>query len=283
MKIVVLGAGGQLGRCFQSLQERNNNRQYLFFDRSDFDVSDPDAYRGVLDDIAPDVLINCAAYTKVDLAETEKEEAYKVNVLGPKYGAEYGARNDIPLIHISTDYVYGLATSSIPETHEIAPVNYYGQSKWEGEKEINRSGCQHLIIRTSWLYAIYGNNFVKTMLRLSENRDEINVVSDQIGSPTYAADLAEAVDHILHTSNDVNSIPWGTYNFANKGAVSWYEFAREILKDKPVFVNPIPTTDYPTPAERPKYSVLDVSLFEETFGWPIPEWKDGLKRCMKKI
>ncbi len=282
MKIVVFGANGQLSRCFQGLQKRIKGRQYQFLDKSKFDISNPASY-DLLDAAEIDILLNCAAYTKVDQAESDQDQAYRVNVLGTALLASYGAKFNIPLIHISTDYVYGPAEEPMDESHDLSPVNYYGMSKLLGEEAILKSEVEFLILRTSWLYSEYGHNFVKTMLRLADGRDEISVVDDQMGSPTYAADLADAVDHILHASDDINSISWGAYNFANKGAVSWYEFAREILKDKHVSVKPIPSSDFPTPAARPAYSVLDVSLFEETFNWEIPGWKDGLGRCMEKM
>lgn len=282
MKIAVFGANGQMGQCFQYLQSNKIDRNYQFFEKSDFDISDSAAYTS-LDDHAIDVLLNCAAYTKVDQAESEREIAYRVNVLGPKLLAEYANNHHIPVIHFSTDYVYGPASKPIRESHDIAPVNYYGQSKWEGEQAIRQTVNRHFILRTSWLYSEYGHNFLKTMLRLAEDRHEINVVNDQTGSPTYAGELALAVDHILHAISDIDYLSWGTYNFAHKGAVSWYEFARNILAEKPVTVHPITTNKYPMPAKRPEYSVLDSTLFEETFQWNLPEWKVGLRQCLHRL
>ncbi len=282
MKIVVFGANGQMGQCFQYLQRSKIDRDYQFFEKSNFDISDPDAY-STLDGVGIDVILNCTAYTKVDQAESEREIAYKVNVSGPKLLAEYGEKHHIPLIHFSTDYVYGPATKPIRESHDIAPVNYYGQSKWEGEEVIRQGTKRHLILRTSWLYSEYGHNFVKTMMRLAENRNEINVVDDQTGSPTYGGELALAIDHILHTTSDLDILSWGTYNFAQKGAVTWYEFARNILAEKSVAVHPITTDKYPTPAKRPNYSVLDSSLFEKAFHWDLPDWKVGLGQCLRRL
>lgn len=281
MKIAVFGANGQLGQCFQRIQKIKGDRNYQFYGKSDFDISEPEDYKKLDDEI--DVLLNCAAYTRVDQAESERKIAYKVNVSGPKILAEYGEKHHIPLVHISTDYVYGPASQPINESHEIAPINYYGQTKWQGEEAVRQSTDRYWILRTAWLYSEYGHNFVKTMLRLAENREGINVVDDQTGSPTYAGELAMAIDHILHASPDLDDLSWGTYNFAHKGAVTWYEFAQNILADKPVAVHPITTKEYPTPADRPKYSVLDSSLFEKTFQWTLPDWKVGLRQCLRRL
>lgn len=282
MKVAVFGANGQLGRCIQDISKENTKLIYTFHDKKSFDIRDPFAYT-VLNPSDIDVLMNCAAYTAVDQAEKDRESARQINVDGAKMLADFGVLHNIPLVHFSTDYVYGESREPITENHDIEPVNYYGQSKWEGEEEIKNSGVSYLIFRTSWLYSEYGHNFVKTMLRLAGQHDEIKVVNDQTGSPTYARDLASAIDEILSTSDDIRNLPWGIYNFANKGAVTWQRFAVEILKDKPVLVKPIPTSEYPTPAVRPEYSVLDVSLFESTFGIKIPGWKDGLERCIARM
>lgn len=282
MKVVIFGANGQLGRCFQDVQKNNRERNYRFYDRSQFDIADPASYLS-LNPSEIDVIINCAAYTKVDQAESDREKAFEVNVTGPALLAEFARENNLTIIHFSTDYVYGPAHLPIRESHPIAPANYYGQTKWEGEEAVRSSGACHLIFRTSWLYSAYGHNFVRTMLRLSETKEEIKVVNDQVGSPTYAGNLAEAIDHILHSGLDTVSLPDGTYNLADKGEVSWYEFARMILKNKPVTLHPIPTESYPTTAARPAYSVLDLSLFENTFHWKIPDWTNGLNLCLDQM
>lgn len=282
MKAVVLGANGQLGRCFADLHRQGSEVDYLFYGRTQLDVSDPAAYR-VLDEQSFDILINCAAYTQVDQAETEREQAYRINVHGPQRMGQYAVRRGVPVIHISTDYIFAPASRPIDESHPIRPINYYGQTKWKGEQALRLSGARHLILRTSWLYSEHGHNFVKTMLRLAEDRPEISVVDDQTGSPTYARDLAEAIDHIISLRPGGDASIWGTYHFANKGAVTWYRFAHEILKHHMVNVLPIPTSSYPTPASRPAYSVLDSGFFEATFGWPIPDWKDALERCLSRL
>lgn len=281
MTWIVTGASGQLGLCFQEVQRLFPSRNYKFFTREELDITSEEnlselslgQYRGV---------INCAAYTHVDQAESDRQTAYAVNVEGPKLLANFCRRYDLPMIHISTDYVYGEADHPIRENHEIAPANYYGETKWKGEEVVRALLDRHLIVRTSWLYAHLGHNFVRTMIRLSEERTEIRVVKDQIGSPTYAMDLARALDDILHQEGGLRILKWGTFNFSNKGAVSWYEFAKSILKNKPaVTVRPISSDEYPVAARRSSYSVLDTSLFSETFGIEMRDWQESLKECLQ--
>ena len=282
MKIVVFGAGGQLGQCLADSLSEHPDIKFQLLDRSRFDIASAESYE-MLQKKDVNFLINCAAYTRVDLAETERDQAHRINVTGPKLLGKYASEHQIPILHISTDYVYGPGSEPLQEQDTIDPVNYYGQTKWEGEEALRQSGAHHIILRTAWLYSEYGHNFVKTMLTLAESRSVINVVSDQIGSPTYAGDLASAIVHVLKmTENQIDSFS-GTFNFANKGAVSWFQFAREILKEKEVEVLPIPTSSYPTPARRPTYSVLDSGLFERTFQWEIPHWKESLARCIVRL
>lgn len=281
MNVLVLGGSGQLGHCFQELAQSQNRINYKCWDRSRFDIGAPESMQ-LLQPEEIDLILNCAAYTQVDRAETEREEAYRSNVTGPALLAKWGKDHDIPLIHFSTDYIFSPATEPIPEDYPVDPVNYYGRTKWVGEEAIRESGVRHLIFRTSWLYSEFSHNFVKTMLRLAGQFPEIKVVDDQTGSPTYARDLASAIDRILPELNN-NAFPWGTYHYANRGATTWFGFAREILKNKNVKVRPIPTVDFPTPATRPKYSVLDTSRFRDTFRQEIPGWKESLKACMERM
>ena len=195
MKVAVLGAEGQLGQCFGAIS-RHSSVDYLFYNRSVIDISEPFTF-GILVDHGIDMVVNCAAYTQVDKAETDREQAYRINVEGPKNLGQYAFRNNLPVIHFSTDYIFAPASEPIGESHPIQPINFYGQTKWEGEEALRSSGATSCIIRTSWLFSEFGHNFVKTMLRLSESRTEITVVNDQTGSPTYARDLAEAVDDAL--------------------------------------------------------------------------------------
>ena len=282
MKVAVFGANGQLGHCFQDIEQGCSSREYFFFDKAGFNIVDPNAY-ALLDNQNIDLMINCAAYTAVDRAETDRDNAYQINVTGPKLLAAFALKNNIPLIHFSTDYVYAPSTKPIDESHNIAPVNFYGQTKWEGEEAIRNSGAKYLIFRTSWLYSEHGNNFVKTMLRLAESRNELRVVNDQTGSPTYAYDLVLAIDSIIHTCEIIDHLPQGTYNFANKGSATWYGFACEVLKDKKVNLIPISSEEYPTAAERPTYSVLSSTKFEERFDWQIQTWEDSLSECRKGL
>lgn len=283
MTLLVTGAGGQLGRCFQEIGKEFPDRDYRFFTREDLDITSEESFsrlnardfRGV---------INCAAYTRVDRAETEREKAYAVNVQGPELLARWCRAHGLFLIHISTDYVYDIAEAPIREDHAIGPVNYYGETKWLGEEAVRENLSSHLIIRTSWLYSHRGHNFVQTMLRLGKERDSVRVVDDQKGSPTYAMDLALALDQILHREGKKESLSWGTYNFSNRGEVTWYEFAGRILKDAGrISVIPISTAEYPTPARRPSYSVLDSTLFAETFDIEIPGWEESLEKCLSKV
>ena len=226
-----------------------------------------------------DLIINCAAYTAVDRAESDIDLAKKINTDGPKNLAQSGAK----LIHISTDYVFD-GTGHIPYTpdDETNPTSVYGKTKRDGELAVIENSECYIIIRTAWLYSVYGNNFVKTMRRLGAERNEINVVSDQIGTPTYASDLAAAIVKIIPQMTRENS---GIYHFTNMGVCSWYDFAIEImeLSDITCMVNPIKTSQYPTPATRPSYSVLDKSKITETFGIKIPHWRDGLKKCIYEL
>lgn len=279
MNIAVLGAEGQLGQCFRAIS-RHSSVDYHFYNKNTVDITNPFTF-GILEDHGIDLVINCAAYTLVDKAETDREQAYRINVEGPKKLGQYAFRNNLPIIHFSTDYIFAPASKPIGESHPIQPINFYGQTKWEGEEAFRDSGATSCIIRTSWLFSEFGHNFVKTMLLLSENRTEISVVNDQTGSPTYARDLAEAIDDALGRFG--KNFPSGTFHFANKGPTTWYDFACEILRNRKTIVHPIPTSSYPTPAQRPIYSVLDVSHFEKTFEWEISNWKDALRRCMERI
>lgn len=283
MNVLVFGSRGQLGQCFKQISQHRPDRRYVFFDREEFDITDPFAYSSNALKNAK-VLINCAAYTHVDAAETDQIQARNINTIGPGLMAKYCKDKDVSMIHFSTDYVYGPAVQPIREDHIIDPLNYYGQTKWQGEEAIRGSGASHLIFRTSWLYSAYGNNFVKTMLRLAEERNEIGVVDDQTGSPTYAMDLARAVDDLIHWSGKSRCAWHDTYNYANRGAITWFEFAREILKDREdVAVRPISSSSYPTPAKRPVYSVMDVNKFEEKSERSIRDWKAALKECMGEL
>ena len=229
-----------------------------------------------------DYCINCAAYTAVDKAETEKDFALKINVTGAENLAIACQKHDVALLHISTDFVFdGEQKHPYTEKDVALPRSVYGQTKLDGEEAIKNSLIKYFIIRTSWLYSEYGTNFLKTMLRIGKERSELGIVSDQIGTPTYAGDLAAVLLEIIQQE----SSSYGVYHYSNKGQCSWYDFAKAIFEESALEVNtkPIPTTAYPTPAERPKYSVLDKSKIKNTFGITIPHWETSLKKVVAEM
>lgn len=279
-KILVTGATGQVGSELKVLAPSYSQLDWVFADRSVLDLSDLKAISQVLDEIQPQIIINCAAYTAVDKAETETELADILNHQAVAVLAQWSHYNGCQLIHISTDYVFdGNSNSALSEEASTGPINVYGQTKLAGEQACLRENPNAIIIRTSWVYSRFGNNFVKTMCRLMQERDKLNVVNDQIGSPTYAADLAKAILTIISHPN------WqaGIYHYSNEGEISWYEFALAIqeIGGFQCEITGIPSTDYPTPARRPKYSLLDKSKITNTFGVIIPDYRESLEKCMK--
>lgn len=283
IKIIVTGSNGQLGQEFQELAAQHNDCQFFFFSKNELNITDDTAIFSALQNIKPDYLINCAAYTAVDKAETEQELAFAINAEAVKKMAAACKQADVRFVHISTDYVFdGKGVKPYKEDDIIVnPVNVYGASKYAGEKEALNTNDASLIIRTSWVYSSFGNNFVKTMLRLFESRPEVKVVNDQYGSPTYAADLAEAILTIIQSGK------WegGVYHFSNEGDITWYDFACEIKKltNAVCVVTPIPTEEYPTPANRPDYSVFDKSKIQQIFGIQIKDWQKSLELCISKL
>ncbi|MEP6467793.1 MAG: dTDP-4-dehydrorhamnose reductase, partial [Parafilimonas sp.] len=268
--ILVSGKNGQLGKELQDIASLYKNFEFIFFDKDELNIADEQLLQTIFQKYSPSFFINCAAYTAVDKAETEQEKAYLINAEAVGNIAKQCHQFNTTLIHISTDYVFdGNGNAPYKEEDETNPVNYYGYTKWLGEQLALNNNPQTIVIRTSWVYSKYGNNFVKTMLRLMKERKEINVVSDQLGSPTYAKDLAEAILEIVNglESTD-NSQQFGTYHFSNEDIISWYDFAVAIkeIKQLNCVVNPIPTSAYPTPAKRPAYSGLDKSKIVNTFG-----------------
>ncbi len=281
-KILITGSNGQLGKELKRLENSFSQFNFIFLSREDLPIHHYELVRNFFKGYQPQFLINCAAYTAVDRAESEKELAFQVN--GESVGVlaavckEYGTK----LIHISTDYVFdGTATIPYKEESLTNPQSVYGASKLEGEKEALRFNPDSIIIRTSWVYSEFGKNFVKTMLKLMSEREELNVVSDQFGSPTYAADLAEAILQIISSGQ------WhpGIYHFSNEGIISWYEFAVAVkeLSGNICKVNPIPTSQYPTPAKRPAYSVLDKTKIQSAFSVRIKDWKASLETCLSRL
>jgi dTDP-4-dehydrorhamnose reductase len=281
--ILVTGANGQLGRELQAIAPAFPQFTFSFHDRATLNIDNPESIAATLTREQPAWCINCAAYTAVDNAESEKDKAFLINGTAVANLAAACRKNNTRLIHISTDYVFdGQSAIPLKETDPTGPVNTYGASKLEGE----HLALQHypegtVILRTSWVYSEFGNNFVKTMIRLMKERPAINVVNDQIGSPTYAADLAAAILRIITAPIFVP----GLYHYSNEGQLSWYEFALAIreLIGSTCTVNPIPTAQYPTPAKRPHYSLLDKSLIRHTYHLSIPDWHPGLATCIARL
>ena len=279
MKILVTGCNGQLGSCLRRVLERDSDIDAIYTDYEDLDITDREAVERYLLDTRPDVIVNCAAYTAVDKAETEEIAAAALNTLAVGNLGEAAVRSGSKVIHISTDYVFsGQGFRPYEENDEPYPQGIYGRTKLEGEGLLSSFCKNAIIIRTAWLYSEYGRNFVKTMLTLADTKPEINVVADQIGSPTYAGDLAEAIYAILKSDK------WtpGIYHFTNEGVASWYDFTKAIMEiaGKDVKVNPIPTSAYPTPAKRPLYSVLSKAKIKNTYGLQIPYWRESLERML---
>lgn len=282
-KILVTGANGQLGSELKDLAPQYSAVHFLFVGRDEFPLNDLSRIKAFLLSERPDVLINCAAYTAVDTAETDKENAFLVNAHAVKTMAEVCKEMSSRFIHISTDYVFdGAAHVPYSVDAKANPKSVYGASKQKGEELALAANADTIIVRTAWVYSAYGKNFVKTMLRLMDSKPEIGVVNDQFGSPTYAADLAAVLLAIALTDHP----PKGIFHFTNEGVISWYEFAQAIkeIHGSGCKVNPIPTTAYPTPAARPSYSVLDTSRIYQEFPSLEPHhWKDSLKRCLAKL
>lgn len=256
-KILVTGANGQLGKCLQDVvnEAKDSRFQFLFFDRSQLDISNQGLVESFFFANKIDSCVNCAAYTAVDLAETEVEQAFKINSDAVRYLADQTAEQGAKFIHVSTDYVFdGTARTPYLTTDEPNPINVYGKSKWAGEKCALDINPHSFVIRTSWVYSDYGKNFYTTMTKLMAERDELNVVADQIGKPTHAKDLAQYIYDLIQK----DSTDFGLHHFSGNEQMSWYEFAQKIAKENgfPTKINPIPTSDYPTPAKRPMWSVL---------------------------
>jgi len=283
MKLAVIGSKGQLG---WELRRRGESRglDVIPLDLPDFDINDQLRVDKVLSRDGISLAINAAAYTAVDKAESEPEIAFAVNSEGPGHAARACARRNIPLIHISTDYVFdGNKGTPYLETDPVCPIGVYGESKAAGEKAVRDALENHVILRTSWLYSTHGNNFVKTILRLAKEREELRVVDDQYGSPTYAGDLAEAILSIAEQTRGRGPAPWGTYHYCGKGVTTWHEFAQKICEfgklHAPMRVREIKavsTPEYPTAARRPPYSVLDCAKIEKSFGVIRKPWQASL-------
>ena len=292
MRLLTTGANGQVG--FELARLNGNNRGTVTaLDRAALDITDGKAVRAAVADLRPDAVINAAAYTGVDRAEQETDTAIQVNRDGPANLAHACADADIPLLHISTDYVFdGTKAGPYTEADPAAPLGAYGLSKWMGEEAIREATDKHVIVRVSWVFGGHGNNFVKTMLRVGSERSELRVVADQRGAPTPAADIAAALVAIARrVVADPSGFVWGTYHFRGDPITTWHGFAEAIFAearakgmiDHPVEVHPITTAEYPTPARRPTNSALDCTRWQATFDVPLPDWRAGLRHVIQGL
>ena len=283
-KILVTGANGQLGREMRRLGEASPNT-YIFTDIDELDIANEAAVEEFVTNEKIDVIVNCAAYTNVERAEQEPLLAEHINAYAVGNLARVAAQHNATLFHISTDYVFG-SEGNTPRTEDMPtnPLGVYGHSKLQGEKAIAESGCKAIIIRTAWLYSEFGNNFLKTMLRLTTEREHINVVFDQVGTPTYAGDLALAIFSIIE--GDMFTDKYGIYHFSNEGVCSWYDFAVEIARavgNTKCQIIPCRSKDFPSKVARPSYSVLDKDKIKRTFGIDIPQWRESMFYCLKRL
>lgn len=283
MRILVTGSNGQLGRSISRCVSSVGQDDYLFTDIEELDITNCKAVRNFIAENRVDVIINCAAYTDVERAETKEEQAYNLNATAVKYIAEAAKDNDALLIHISTDYVFmGGCCAMLTEDSHPQPINAYGRTKLAGEEAVMASGCHYMIVRTAWLYSEWGKNFVTTILRLTSEQNEVRVVNDQLGTPTYAGDLAEALVGIISERN----FREGVYHYTNLGECSWWQFACEIAQMancSDCCITPCTTEEYGARAARPHYAVLDKSKFMRTFNQDIPSWQSSLKKCISNL
>ena len=286
MVVLVTGANGQLGQSIQFIANQYPNVQFIYTDYQELDITNFESCHTVFAKYKPQFCINTAAYTAVDKAESEAEKAHLINVIGPENLAKVCKEYNTILLHISTDFIFdGTSTQPYLETDIPNPKSVYGQTKLDGELAVQKNWEKHFIIRTSWVYSQFANNFMKTMLRLASERDSLSVVNDQIGTPTYAVDLAEVLMNIIQSSITNKPSPFGIYNFSNEGVCSWYDFAAAIFHQKGISIDlqPIPTSAYPTLAKRPSYSVLDKSKIKNTFNLKINDWKTSLNSCLNQL
>lgn len=280
--ILITGCNGQLGNEMQLQAAKNTQYNYFFTDVAELDITNRDAVMSFVKDNEIDCIVNCAAYTAVDKAEENEELANLLNNIAPGYLAEAVETRGGALIQISTDYVFD-GTAHIPykETESTCPNSVYGRTKLAGEQNAQAHCKNTVIIRTAWLYSTFGNNFVKTMIRLGKEKEQLGVIFDQIGTPTYAGDLADAIMTVIN-----KGIVPGVYHFSNEGTISWYDFTKAIHRIAGIItckVNPLHTEEYPTPAARPHYSVLDKTKIKQTYGIEVPYWEDSLAECIAKL
>ena len=282
MNILITGCNGQLGNEMQLLEKENPQHQYFNTDVAQLDITNPEAIEEFVSNNAIDISVNCAAFTAVDKAESSQELCHLLNAKAPEYLAAAVAKRGGYLVQVSTDYVFD-GTNHTPYTEDEAtcPNSVYGSTKLEGEKLAMAACANTMIIRTAWLYSTFGNNFVKTMIRLGQEKPELGVIFDQIGTPTYAGDLAAAIMAAIN-----HGIVPGIYHFSNEGVISWYDFTKAIHRIAGItscHVKPLHTAEYPTPAARPHYSVLDKTKIKQTYGIEIPYWEESLEKCVAKL
>lgn len=282
MNILITGCNGQLGNEMQLLEKENPQHQYFNTDVAQLDITNPEAIEEFVNNNAIDIIVNCAAFTAVDKAESSQELCHLLNAKAPEYLAAAVAKSGGYLVQVSTDYVFD-GTNHTPYTEDEAtcPNSVYGSTKLEGEKLAMAACANTMIIRTAWLYSTFGNNFVKTMIRLGQEKPELGVIFDQIGTPTYAGDLAAAIMAAIN-----HGIVPGIYHFSNEGVISWYDFTKAIHRIAGItscHVKPLHTAEYPTPAARPHYSVLDKTKIKQTYGIEIPYWEESLEKCVAKL
>lgn len=285
MNILVTGANGQLGNCMRNAAKCSKDN-YIFTDVAELDITDTEAVAKMVADNGINVIVNCAAYTNVDKAESDVAFAEKLNAEAVDNLAKAIKANNGTLIHISTDYVFGGSQGNTPRTEEepVNPTGVYGLTKLHGEQAIEASGCKALIFRTAWLYSEYGKNFVKTMLNLTSTKPELKVVFDQVGTPTYAQDLADAIFDIIEKRKFDGKE--GIYHYSNEGVCSWFDFTKyiaETAENRDCDIQPCHSDEFPSPVVRPSYSVLDKTKFKTTFGLKVPYWTDSLKTCVKNL
>lgn len=291
MKILITGAQGQVGSELVSVA--NQSKHTIFATtRSELDITQAKNVDTYVSQHQPDIVINAAAYTAVDKAEKEHDLAYAINRDGAKNLALICSKNNIPLFHISTNYVFnGSKTDAYCEENDVSPLGVYGGSKWDGEESIRDQMEQFIILRVAWVFGSQGNNFVKTMIRLGKNKDELNIVADQFGGPTPAKNIAETLIRLVDIFQKDKTLLWGTYHYCGQEKTTWYGFAKEIfqqakkngLLDKDITLNPITTEQYPTPAKRPKNSMLDCSKLKRTFGIDMPDWHTCLNEILIEL
>lgn len=283
-KILVTGALGQLGSEIKQLSSKLSNIEFIYTDYKELDITNAAVVCSFIDKHNPIFTINCAAYTAVDKAESDEDKAKLLNATAVRNLTEACRNNNAYLIHISTDYVFdGCSYRPYNEEDHTSPTSVYGHTKVSGEQHVLSYG-KGMVIRTAWLYSSFGNNFVKTMFRLGKEREELSVVFDQVGTPTYAADLASAIIQVIEKALAEPSIyKGGIYHYSNEGVCSWYDFARKVMQIGKLgcIIKPIETKDYPTPAKRPHYSVLNKKKIKEAYNLNIPHWEDSLVRCME--